>query len=92
MPKPSDRKGARRWTLQDAKNRFSEVVTHAAKGAPQIVSRRGVETAVVISHAEYERLTAPAPKSLAEHLLRLPRSRGAAPFERVHLRPRDAGF
>lgn len=46
------------WALQDAKNRFSEVVDRAQKGGPQIITRRGKETAVVLSIEEFRRLTA----------------------------------
>jgi prevent-host-death family protein len=43
------------WQLQDAKNRFSEVVEEALKAGPQIITRRGVETVVVLSLAEYRK-------------------------------------
>jgi prevent-host-death family protein len=48
-----------KWQLQDAKNRFSEVVKRAHENGPQIVTRRGTETVVVISIEEYRRLTRP---------------------------------
>ena len=48
------------WQLQEAKNKFSEVVEAAAAGNPQIITRRGTETAVLISYEEYQRLSAPA--------------------------------
>lgn len=44
------------WQLQDAKNRFSEVVEQAIRGGPQVITKRGVETAVILSYAEYRRL------------------------------------
>ncbi|RLE21713.1 MAG: type II toxin-antitoxin system prevent-host-death family antitoxin [Acidobacteria bacterium] len=44
------------WKLQDAKNRFSEVVNEAARSGPQIVTRRGREAAVVMSVEDYRRL------------------------------------
>ena len=37
------------WTVQDAKNRFSEVVEHALHDGPQTITRRGKETAVMVS-------------------------------------------
>jgi prevent-host-death family protein len=37
------------WTLQDAKNRFSAVVDAAARGEPQMVTRRGKWVSVVLS-------------------------------------------
>ena len=44
------------WQLQDAKNRFSEVVNLAISAGPQLVTRRGERAAVVLSYADYERL------------------------------------
>ena len=46
-----------RWSLQDAKARFSEVVRRAVEEGPQHVSVHGKEKAVVISQEEYARLT-----------------------------------
>jgi len=46
------------WQLQEAKNRLSEVVAKATISGPQIISKRGVETVVVISFRDYRRLTA----------------------------------
>ncbi len=48
---------ARVWQLQEAKNKFSEVVDGALKQGPQIITRRGVETAIVISSAEYRKMS-----------------------------------
>jgi prevent-host-death family protein len=45
------------WALQDAKNRFSEVVEKAQTEGPQWVTRRGKESAVVMSIADYRALT-----------------------------------
>ncbi|HIJ57963.1 MAG TPA: type II toxin-antitoxin system Phd/YefM family antitoxin [Deltaproteobacteria bacterium] len=47
------------WQLQEAKNKFSEVVEKAIKDGPQIVTRRGVETVVIVSMDEYRDLTKP---------------------------------
>ena len=55
------------WQLQEAKNRFSEVVDRALKRGPQTVTRRGVEAVVVVAADEFRRLTAPA-GSLVEFL------------------------
>ena len=46
------------WQLQEAKNRFSHVVNKALTDGPQVITRRGKEVAVVISSAQYHRLTA----------------------------------
>jgi antitoxin Phd len=45
------------WQLQEAKNKLSEVVEEAIASGPQIISKHGVETAVVLSLDEYRRLT-----------------------------------
>ncbi len=47
---------ARNWQLQEAKNRFSKVVEEALKDGPQVITRRGVETAVVLSFADYRQM------------------------------------
>ena len=44
------------WPLQDAKNKFSELVNAALAGEPQKVTRRGLLAVVVLSAEEYERL------------------------------------
>jgi prevent-host-death family protein len=44
------------WQVQEAKQRFSEVLRAAEAGEPQIVTKHGAEVAVVIDIAEYRRL------------------------------------
>jgi prevent-host-death family protein len=44
------------WSLQDAKNKFSELVNAALAGEPQRVTRRGQPAVVVLSAEEYDRL------------------------------------
>jgi antitoxin Phd len=44
------------WQLQDAKNRFSELVNKALDEGPQVVTRRGEEVVVIVSNAEYNKL------------------------------------
>lgn len=46
------------WQVQEAKQRFSEVLRHAHADGPQIVTRHGEEIAVVIDIEEYHRLRA----------------------------------
>lgn len=46
------------WQLQEAKNRFSEVVRRARTEGPQIITVRGTDAAVVISLAEFRRAQA----------------------------------
>ncbi len=49
----------RRWQLQDAKNRFSELVDTALDRGPQVVTRRGKDAVVVVPIDAYRRLTRP---------------------------------
>ena len=46
------------WQLQEAKNKLSQVIDEAITRGPQIITRRGVETAIVLSYAEYRRVLA----------------------------------
>ena len=43
------------WQLQQAKAHFSEVIESAVNNGPQIITKRGVKTAVVVPFAEWER-------------------------------------
>ena len=45
------------WQLQDAKQRFSEVVRCALTSGPQVVTRHGRATVVVVAADQYGRLT-----------------------------------
>jgi prevent-host-death family protein len=44
------------WQLQDAKARFSEFLDAALIKGPQVVTRRGVEAAVLVPIAEWRRM------------------------------------
>jgi len=45
-----------RWQLQEAKQRFSELIRSVDADGPQFVTRHGEEVAVVVSIAEYRHL------------------------------------
>jgi prevent-host-death family protein len=45
-----------RWQLQEAKQRFSELIRSVEADGPQVVTRHGEDVAVVISIAEYRHL------------------------------------
>ena len=47
------------WQLQDAKNRFSEIVNKALRDGPQVVTRRGKKTVVIMSVEQYQVLVRP---------------------------------
>ena len=56
------------WPVYDAKARFSELLDASVESGPQIVTRRGVETAVLVSITEWKRLQSTAKKSLVDPL------------------------
>ena len=44
------------WQIQQAKQRFSELVRRALSEGPQVVTRHGEPTVVVVAAEEYQRL------------------------------------
>jgi prevent-host-death family protein len=80
------------WSVQDAKNRFSEVVD-AARSEPQTVTKHGKPAVVVVSAGEYDRLRKlehlKAP-SFAQLLLAIPAD--GHDIDRLEGRMRDNGF
>jgi antitoxin Phd len=59
----------RRWPVQNAKARFSELLEASLKEGPQIVTRRGVEIAVLVPFEEWSRLQSSSRPTLKELLL-----------------------
>ena len=57
------------WPVQDAKARFSEFLDACLAEGPQMVTRRGAETAVLIPVQEWRRLQSTARPSLKQLLL-----------------------
>ena len=57
------------WQVQDAKARFSAFLEAALKKGPQVVTRRGVETAVLVPIDEWRRLESSSKPTLKELLL-----------------------
>ena len=57
------------WQVYDAKARFSELLDATVKDGPQIVSRRGIETAVLVPIEDWKRMKAQARPSLKDILL-----------------------
>jgi prevent-host-death family protein len=68
------------WQLQEAKNRFSEVVRRAQK-TPQTVTLHGKPSVVIVSFDEYFSLTQPK-KSLLEVMRSAPKGFGDLCLER----------
>ena len=57
------------WPVQDAKARFSELLGACVNEGPQVVTRRGTETAVPVPIAEWKRLNNAARPSLKDLLM-----------------------
>lgn len=57
------------WQVQDAKARFSEFMDATINKGPQVVTRRGVETAVLVPIEEWNRLQRAARPGLKALLL-----------------------
>ena len=80
------------WSVQDAKNRFSEVV-EAARETPQTVTKHGKRAVVVVAADEYDRLKKLERQKRVrfnEHLLNMPKDDGT--FERLKAPLREPGF
>ncbi len=58
-----------KWQVQDAKARFSELLERALKEGPQVVTKRGVEAAVLVPVEEWRRLERASRPTLKELLL-----------------------
>jgi prevent-host-death family protein len=77
-----------RWQVQEAKQRFSEVLRAAETGEPQIVTKHGEEIVVVIDIAQYHRLRGGA-ASLMSYLRADPLVDVDVEFERRSDQPRE---
>jgi prevent-host-death family protein len=77
------RKGTKSWPVQDAKARFSEFLETCVREGPQVVTRRGEATAVLVPIQEWRRVCEFARPSLKALLL--------ADFARTELKVPDRG-
>jgi antitoxin Phd len=77
------------WPIYDAKARFSEFLDTALKEGPQVVTRRGVETAVLVPIDEWKRLKERARPSIKDVLLdpNGPHDLYVPPRRRIRIRP-----
>ncbi len=76
------------WKLQEAKAKFSQVVENALKAGPQVVTRRGKKTVVVLSVTEFEQLCSKK-MSFKEFLLTCPKLDEPLEIERQKDYPRS---
>ena len=71
------------WEARDAKARFCDFLDASIKEGPQVVTRRGVETAVLVQIEEWRRLKQASRPSLRQLLLAAePRFESLAPTRR----------
>ncbi len=57
------------WPVQDAKARFSELLDKCLSEGPQMVTKRGVEAAVLVPVSEWRRVQQSSRPTLKELLL-----------------------
>ena len=57
------------WPIQDAKARFSEFLDACISNGPQMVSKRGVDAAVLVQLPVWQRMQATSRMTLKELLL-----------------------
>lgn len=79
--------GSGHWTVAGAKARLSEVIERAQTD-PQIITRHGKPSVVVVSAEEWERKTV-RKGTLAEFLMTSPLRDADVDLERVRDQPRD---
>lgn len=81
------------WSVQDAKARFSELLDTCLKEGPQVVTKRGTDTAVLVPVADWRRLQESARPTLKELLLaETPRCDFPVPFRGRRRRREPARF
>lgn len=76
------------WQLQEAKNKFSNLVTQAQEIGPQIVTKHGQVAVVVLSAKEYEKLIKPK-KNLVQFFQDSPLAQEDLCIERSKEKPRE---
>jgi antitoxin Phd len=62
------------WQVQEAKGKFSAVLSQAQSAGPQRITKHGQPIAVILSQRDYERLTRPGGASIVEFFAKSPLS------------------
>lgn len=84
-----------RWSVAEAKARFSEVIEKAKHQGPQTITKNGKDAVVVVSAAEWHRKLGGEPAgarpegTLLEFFLNSPLPGSGIDLERIKDRPRD---
>jgi len=79
------------WQLQEAKNKFSNLVERAQKEGPQVVTKHGKEAVVVLSADDFRKLTRPK-TSLRQFLQKSPLAGIELDISRDKKSPRDVSL
>jgi prevent-host-death family protein len=82
---------AHKWTVAEAKAKFSEVIERAQSDGPQAITRNGRQAAVVVAAEEWERKTKRR-GNLAEFFAASPLRGAGLKIKRLPGRPRNAGL
>lgn len=77
-----------KWQLQEAKNKFSQLVEKAQFEGPQFVTKHGKESVVVLSVEEYRKIVKPK-SNLVQFIQGSPLSRISIDTERDKSGSRD---
>jgi prevent-host-death family protein len=85
------RKDAAEWAAAEAKAHFSEMIDRALAQGPQVVTRKGKPTVVVVPIEEWERRSR-RPGSLADFFAASPLRGSELELERLGDLPRDVGI
>jgi prevent-host-death family protein len=88
---PEKGMGTHKWTVAEAKAKFSEVIERAQSDGPQTITRRGRRAAVVVGAEEWERKTKRR-GNLAEFFASSPLREAGFEIKRVPGRLRKAGL
>jgi len=79
---------AKEWPVAEAKARFSELIDRALSDGPQLITRKGRATVVVVAADEWDRKVK-RKGSLAEFLLSSPLRDSGIDLDRLGDEPRD---
>lgn len=79
----------KKWQIQEAKAKFSEVVREATDDGPQEITHHGEPVVVILSKALYDKLRAPKKISLVDLIGKSPLKGLDMEFERNPSKNRD---
>ncbi len=76
----AQRRNTKRWRVQDAKARFSELLEASLTRGPQIATRRGVEMAVLVRVDQWRQMDVDATRPSLKDLLLASSPRAEIPY------------